>query len=230
MGKFNLLFRLKPVWNLVKIKNSSRGFTLIELLVVIAMLGIMISFLLIFINPFTQIEKARDAQRVQNLKQVNNALDTYYNDNNRYPSSFSFEGTWQAGSTVYMQKVPQDPSCNVGGSCYTYITDPSNPQWNVLFTKIYQSSVNASTCALAPDCRPSNYDQSGYNYCVLSGEVDCAFISSSITLPANAGGTGGSATPCVKNYSCTGSPLRCNAILPAGSGQYCASNCSGICP
>ncbi len=159
------------------------------------MIGVLVSFLLIFLNPFKQIEKARDSQRLLNLKQINNALDTYYNDNNCYPLSLSFGSSWQQGSAVYMQQIPQDPSCSGGGSCYSYVTDTSStcPSWNILFTKIYQSTANTSSCALEQlsNCLPSNYASSGYNYCVLSGKVDCAYINS-ISLPADAGaGTGG---------------------------------------
>ena len=214
------------------------------------MVSTMISFLLLFINPIKQIDKARDAQRVQNLKQINNSLDTYYNDNSCYPLSLSFGSSWQVGPAVYMKKLPQDPSCVNGGSCYTYVVDSSTcPQWNVIFAKLYSSSVNAPTCALQQlsNCLPSNYDQSGYNYCVLSGEVDCTYINS-VTLPSAGGNTPTqgptsppslppTATPsltpvptCSRNYSCTGSPLRCNLIVPAGSGQYCNSNCDGNCP
>lgn len=241
LGKLYLFLRTKTSWNLVKIKKYSPGFTLIELLVVIAMIGIVISFLILFLNPFKQIEKARDAQRQQNLKQINNALDTFYNDNNCYPSSLIFgqELNDPASGVVYMKQVPQDPNCP-GDSCYTYVTDASScPQWNVIFTKIYQSSVNSSTCALEPDCRPSNYDTSGYNYCALSGEVECAAISS-ITLPANAGagtggtgGGGGTGTPTPTPCSCASAQYdirggNCN-IVANPPYNYCDDNCTIQC-
>lgn len=218
------------------------------------MVSIMASFLLIFLNPFKQIEKARDAQREQNLKQLNTALDTYFNDTNCYPSTFSFGGTWQQGAVSYMQKVPQDPDCASGGSCYSYIVDSTStcPQWNILFAKIFNKTNTSSTCPLEkiPNCLPSNYAQSGYNFCVVSGNVDCSYMGT-LSLPANAGSQGGggvggtpgptstpfptsTSTPtptpiCSKNYACTGNPVHCNVISPAGSGTYCNSNCNGVC-
>lgn len=262
LRKFNLLKSSKSTRFLSTKKNfnfSSKfsGFTLIELLVVIAMVGVMLSFLIILINPYKQIQKARDAEREQNLKQISTALDTYYNDNACFPVSLSFGSNWQQGSAVYMQEIPQDPDCAGGGYCYAYITDPSScPQWNVLFAKVFSKPNSSVLCPLEQlsDCVPDNYEEEGYNYCVLSGDVDCSYISG-ISLPSagsasptpTPGGPTASPTPipsgptptftptptpggCSLNYSCTGSPLRCNVVSPAGSGQYCASNCNGNCP
>ena len=218
------------------------------------MISLMLSFLLILINPYKQIQKARDAQKQHELKQINSALDSYYNDNNCYPQTLSFGSLWQNNSMVYMQKVPQDPDCASGGSCYTYAPDNAScPQWYALFTKVYNPNSSVTSCALEKlsSCVPSNYYQSGYNFCDISGRVNCAYMTT-VTLPPNAGSQGAAtptptlgptATPtptitptptpsCSKDYSCTGSPLRCNIISPLGSGQYCNSipKCNGNCP
>ncbi len=76
-------------WN-KKMKNKfSRGFTLIELLVVIAIIGVLASGVLVAINPLEQIKKARDAQRKQDLAQIQKPLEVYYNDNGRDPTLLS---------------------------------------------------------------------------------------------------------------------------------------------
>lgn len=213
----------------------------------------MISLLFVLINPVKQIQKGQDAKREQDLKQVNTALDTYYNDKNCYPLSLSFDSSW----TPYMQKIPQDPAFAGGGSSYIYINDGSNcPQWNVLFAKISYKPASSVSCPLEQltNCVPSNYVSLGYNYCVLSGKVDCAVISASVLpipqptstptpLPTPTPGPTSTptltATPtftptptpfCSLDYSCTGTPLKCNVVLPAGTGQYCSSNCNGNCP
>ena len=218
-----------------------KGFTLIELIVVIAMIGVMISLLLIFINPFKQIEKAKDAQRQENLKQINNALDTYYNDNNCYPpappaaGSFSFGSSWQVNSTVYMKMVPQDPDCSTGGGCYTYIPDNSScPQWYAMFTKVYNTTGSLTYCSLEniPNCTPANYSQSGYNSCVVSGQTNCAYIHT-LSLPIIAGAQGGSnPTPTVTpGPNPTNTPTPTPTPTPFGNptptlvpgGCYCSS-------
>jgi len=191
---------MKPAEMKFPAKTAS-GFTLIELLVVIFILSVLVTMSIITINPIKQLQKARDAKVEYNLKQINSALDLYYNDNNKYPVKLVFGDTLKAANenTVYMNQIPQDPDCANGGSCYYYMTDSSNLQWNVLFTKVYNLSNSSVSCPLknmidsaGKPCVPRNYDESGYNYCVLSGNVDCSFIREQ-DLPKNAGkGTGGS--------------------------------------
>lgn len=99
------------------------GFTLIELLVVVAIIGVLAASLIFILNPGTQFAKARDAQRKSDLKQIQNALETYYNDNGYYPNTLSFG----AAFGTYMSKVPNDPqspsktyvySVGLGGQAY----------------------------------------------------------------------------------------------------------------
>jgi len=86
-------------------KACKGGFTLIELLVVLFIIGILAGVL--FPNFMSARERARDAQRKQDLQQIKNALRLYYNDNQGYPDAgtFSFGDGW----SDYMTQVPQDP-------------------------------------------------------------------------------------------------------------------------
>src|SRR3990167_2418030 len=59
--------------------NKNRGFTLVELLVVIAIIGILASVVLVSLNNARQ--KARDARRIADIRQVSLALENYYNYN-----------------------------------------------------------------------------------------------------------------------------------------------------
>jgi type IV pilus assembly protein PilA len=65
------------------IKN--KGFTLIELLVVIAIIGVLSSVVLASLN--TARAKARDANRISDMHQMQLALDIYYLHNGQYPNS-----------------------------------------------------------------------------------------------------------------------------------------------
>ena len=66
-------------------KKTNRGFTLIELLVVIAIIGILSSVVLASLNDARQ--KSRDAKRIADVKQLQLALELFFDSNASYPSS-----------------------------------------------------------------------------------------------------------------------------------------------
>lgn len=95
--------------------SLQRGFTLVELMIVMVILGILTS---IIGGTFMQAKlKSRDAQRKNDLGQVQRALESYYNDHGTYPPA-SNDGTllgttWggvfqDTTPTVYMNKLPND--------------------------------------------------------------------------------------------------------------------------
>lgn len=113
---------------------SIRGFTLIELLVVIAIIGILSSVVLASLNSARQ--KARDSRRIADLKQIQTALELYYDTYRAYPSTSATAanqaahtiGTWggtgngnpasfldELVTRDYMPSVVQDPT-NASGA------------------------------------------------------------------------------------------------------------------
>ncbi|OGG55364.1 hypothetical protein A3D62_02340 [Candidatus Kaiserbacteria bacterium RIFCSPHIGHO2_02_FULL_49_11] len=89
--------------------KKNKGFTLIELLVVIAIIGILSSVVLASLNSAR--EKSRDARRISDIKQLQLALELYYDSNANYPTSTS--------SLVpsYIAANPTDPQSS---SAYAY--------------------------------------------------------------------------------------------------------------
>ena len=104
--------------------KNRKGFTLIELLVVIAIIGLLSTLAVVALNNAR--EKSRDARRVADIKQIQTALELYYNDCQGYPTTASFGSTIAgsdgvcnpANTTVYMSVVPTNPLPN--GMAYTY--------------------------------------------------------------------------------------------------------------
>jgi general secretion pathway protein G len=107
------------------------GFTLIELLVVISIIGILAT--LIMANFNAARERARDAQRKADLRNIQTALRVYYNDTRRYPCEetsgtpsriracdanaacgsvaiCAWNAAWAVGTRTYMRSLPGDPS------------------------------------------------------------------------------------------------------------------------
>ena len=106
-------------------KQSQAGFTLLEMLVVISIIGILISMLLV--NFQSSRERARDAARKADMRQIKSALRLYYNDFQQYPANdgsnrilgcgtgtgaCTWGGSFEANGTQYMNYLPIDPVNN----------------------------------------------------------------------------------------------------------------------
>lgn len=99
----------------LRIKNL-KGFTLIELLIVIAIIGVLSTLLMA--NFVGVRQRARDAQRKSDLRQIQSALELYRADQGVYPISGSSNGNFPSacgaafkstdGNITYMTKVPCD--------------------------------------------------------------------------------------------------------------------------
>lgn len=101
----------------------SNGFTLVELLVVIAILGGLSALLLP--NFMDARQRARDAKRKNDIKQIQKALELYKLDQSppAYISSLPSVGQpWTSFTgTIYMNKFPGDP--NTSPNTYYYNRD-----------------------------------------------------------------------------------------------------------
>ncbi|QSH39323.1 type II secretion system protein [Candidatus Kaiserbacteria bacterium] len=113
--------------------KKDRGFTLIELLVVIAIIGILSSVVLASLNSAR--EKSRDARRIGDIKQLQLALEMYYDSNNGYPS------TTAALVPSYIPVEPSDPQTS---AAYTYeVSGTSN--------YVLRTTLESSHSALGSD-------------------------------------------------------------------------------
>ncbi len=115
------------------------GFTLIELLVVIAIIGLLASTTLVALSSARL--KSKIAKRGADLKQLNAALELYFNGANSYPSTSgawrsqcASWGSYAANNVVpglvpnFIAFMPADPAMNIPSSlnCYVYASDGVN--------------------------------------------------------------------------------------------------------
>lgn len=136
---------------------------MVELLVVIAILGILS---VIGLGSFQSSQaKGRDAQRKQDLGQIQRALEMYYNDKKEYPdalpaASVEWQDTSMTNGALYMKSVPGDPR----GGNYCYESDG-------IYYKLYAKLENLQDSKrITPDSTVCPL-ASGYIYGVSSSNI-----------------------------------------------------------
>ncbi|MGW3549240.1 type II secretion system protein [Janibacter hoylei] len=129
--------------------NSSigaRGFTIVELLIVVVVIAILAAISIVAYRGVQ--ERARDSQRLQDVKTISKALEMYYVDNGQFPSgscgsscptpkkisaawATTADGSWSVLEAAlvpkYIRALPKDPSASTdsaaglsGGLNYDY--------------------------------------------------------------------------------------------------------------
>ncbi len=109
---------------------SHKGFTLVELLVVISIIALLGSIVFTALNSARA--RSRDARRVADIRQIQLALEMYYDTNGSYPAAAPWTGgTGNCWGTVtdnyipglapaYIPTLPLDPKPTNCGSVYLY--------------------------------------------------------------------------------------------------------------
>lgn len=103
-------------------KKSGAGFTLVELLVVIAIIGILSGVVLTSMSSGRN--RANDGRRISDIKNIQMALELYYDVNTAYPTDGGGDGTLYI---VVLGKKPLDDYLKISkdpdGSNYKYWSD-----------------------------------------------------------------------------------------------------------
>lgn len=127
--------------------KNEKGFTLIEMLVVIAIIGLLSSVVVIGLGGSR--EKARDARRIADMQQIQNALELAYNPATGYPAA-----------------IPSGaPTTDPQNKAYQYVPNSATLGYNLgicLEGTDQGSSANTGCPSSIPTCTPA-----GNYYCVF---------------------------------------------------------------
>jgi type II secretion system protein G len=148
--------------------KALRAFTLIELIVVIAIIGLLSSIVMASLADTRK--EALDKRRMEDLRQVKNALELYYTDHRVYPSetdgnngNIATNATLRAALAPYIKTLPADPR-GAGDATYYYYYDGAHTCGDTDYAYLF-----ARQMALPAN---SNYQEHLENVCVgsLDGE------------------------------------------------------------
>ena len=96
-------------------KKNKKAFTFVELLVVVVLIGILASIAVLSFKNFRR--NSRDVKRVSDIREIQMALESYFNSNGYYPDSIE-NGVFST-STVYMESIPTAPT-PADGDCSSF--------------------------------------------------------------------------------------------------------------
>jgi type II secretion system protein G len=121
-------------------KQKESGFTIVELLIVIVVIGILAAITIVAFNGVQA--KAKDAERISEVKTLQKAIEMYAVENGTYPSIGSDNAGYGANLLAtylvpkYIGSIPLDPS----GSQYQYVRGaPASMNYGILVS--YESKT-----------------------------------------------------------------------------------------
>src|SRR3990167_3906329 len=136
--------------------SKSKGFTMIELVLVVAVIGIMAGSAIVIINPQKYFNLGKDSQRKNDLKQLQNALTSYYADAAAYPGFNA--GPWgqyyasdiKGLAPTYIQSIPTDPDNGPTTCPMYYYSVPITLDKYDIYAKLDPSDANAQKIKSPP--------------------------------------------------------------------------------
>ena len=122
--------------------SDSKGFTLVEMLIVISIIALLAGVL--FANLDSAQQKAQDAKRIADVKQLEVALRLYYDRNHAYPEETTVEGSQSSWEVSFIPnfmeyldqyvptRIPKDP-INSGPPTDNFATRPDGSFYYAYF-------------------------------------------------------------------------------------------------
>ncbi len=141
----------------MKKKFAQKAFTLIELLIVIGILGVLLTAVIVNINPLEAQRKARDTVRLKDMAELESILVQLINDGVTIPT-----GSGNLGNGVLSSTAGKTTNCNntnwLGVDVCNYAkTVPIDPRNGQSITAI-GNSTNPQTAAYNARVSSGNYE------------------------------------------------------------------------
>lgn len=156
------------------------GFTLVEMIIIIGLIGVIVSGMIILIDPATQLAKGRDGQRNSDLRTIQTALELFRADNSNYPIFSDGAGGAKEASEMdlsnsdnisYLRTIPTSPN---GTSCdYVYAVTDSGSEYTI-YTMLENDSEKSDAAIAKPS--PATCDGSGGTSCTsdnITASISC---------------------------------------------------------
>jgi general secretion pathway protein G len=106
----------------LRVVRAMAGYTLVELMIVITLVMVLAS---VGLATYTNsVRRAREAVLAEDLFRMRDAIDQFYADKNKYPSTLQ-----DLVSEGYLREIPKDPMTN---SADTWVTENAEPDPNNL--------------------------------------------------------------------------------------------------
>ncbi len=118
----------KKIIEIIEKEKKKTGFTLIEIVVTISIILIILIIAIVSFNKTR--ENTRDANRINDIKQIQLAIEMYRDDTGSYPESLDFGSSLSNpdySNIIYLGKIPSNPEPQDDGDCpgeeYKYSSD-----------------------------------------------------------------------------------------------------------
>jgi prepilin-type N-terminal cleavage/methylation domain-containing protein len=183
-----------------KYLKTKRGFTLMELLVVVSIIGMLATIVLSSLS--TARSRSRDAVRLSDVKQIQNALEMYYLDKGHYPPANS--STWPRSSSTCLNNGRSDWLNILTPQLAPYMNIPdtsagSNDLGIAGLGLCYTYLINGGT--IEDGCDPGSYSfPQGYR--LVFGTENKTKDTQGTTLVGASGYLSNYVSPHYTNYTC----------------------------
>jgi len=183
---------------MVNSKNSfsqpTKGFTLIELLVVIAILAVLMSVVVITINPAEMLKKSRDSRRVSDLDALRTALNLYLSEDLTFTladPAKAYASIPQASATTCS---PALSYCGAGKTCYCTTTASYRNVDATGWVPVSLKSITLGSALSALPIDPTNNTTYYYLFAASTSKIQFELNAkleavSNVSLMANDGGS-----------------------------------------